>query len=65
LPFLLYQLVPRFSWDAIGPLSQVNKPPLGRTSWKTQKTNFVEFLTCEVPRIPIPRTWVNKGKREA
>src|SRR5215217_8302573 len=27
------------------------------------KANFREWLLCELPRIPLPRTWVNKGKK--
>src|SRR5829696_4004451 len=26
--------------------------------------NFREYLTCEVRRIPLPRTWVNRGKKK-
>jgi hypothetical protein len=32
-----------------------------RTSENPQNANFVEFYEREVRRIPIPRTWVNKG----
>ena len=28
------------------------------------RANFREFAEGEVRRIPLPRTWVNKGKRE-
>ena len=29
-----------------------------------QAANFVELHACEVPRIPLPRTRVNKGKNK-
>jgi len=32
-----------------------------RTSENSVMAKFVEFLTCELPRISIPRTPVNKG----
>src|SRR5215213_9592341 len=35
-----------------------------QASENTQKAKFAEFGLCEVRRIPIPRTPVNKGKRK-
>jgi hypothetical protein len=27
-------------------------------------TNFSELRACELRRIPLPRTWMNKGKKK-
>src|SRR5215203_3768928 len=32
---------------------------------RSRSGSFVELRQCEVPRIPLPRTSVNKGKRKA
>jgi len=40
---------------------QLPRIPLKRTSENPQNANFAEFYKGEVRRIPIPRTWVNKG----
>jgi hypothetical protein len=35
--------------------------PCTRTSENAGRTNFSELRQCELRRITLPRTWVNKG----
>jgi hypothetical protein len=52
---------PALSAFEAGVLSEVGQGLCGITSLAA---NFVELFECELPRISIPRTPVNKGKEE-
>jgi hypothetical protein len=48
----------------VGPgLCQLPRTPLRRSSQNAQKAKFAEFYVCELRRIHIPRTPVNKSKK--
>jgi hypothetical protein len=49
---------PTYWWRKF--LPELRRTPCMRTSQNAQKAKFGEFFTCEVPRIPIPRSCVNE-----